>query len=73
MPANQGLDGIVPEAAPPPNLAGMPVLEAERRCRDAGFTTVRVLSPRDVVTMEFREGRVNLLAEDGVVRSATVG
>ncbi len=60
-------------SAPPPDLVGLPVEEAERRCRDAGFSAVRVLAPHDVVTMEFRDGRVNLLAEDGVVRSVTLG
>lgn len=57
----------------PPDVAGLTVPQAEQRCRDAGFTTVRVLGPHDVITMEFRHGRVNLLAEDGVVRSVTVG
>jgi uncharacterized protein YfaQ (DUF2300 family) len=65
--------GAVTAPDPPADLAGLPVEEAAQRCRAAGFTTVRVLGPHDVVTMEFRDGRVNLLAEDGVVRSVTVG
>ncbi len=65
--------GVPTPSAPPPDLAGLPVEEAEQRCRDAGFGAVRVLGPHDVVTMEFRDGRVNLLVEDGVVRSVTLG
>jgi hypothetical protein len=63
----------VPAPDPPADLVGLPVGEAAQRCRDAGFTTVRVLGRHDVITLEFREGRVNLLVEDGVVRSVTVG
>ncbi len=63
----------MPGTDPPADLVGLPVEEAAQRCRDAGFTTVRVLGRHDVITLEFREGRVNLLAEDGVVRSVTLG
>jgi hypothetical protein len=63
----------VPAPDPPADLVGLPVEEAAQRCRAAGYTTVRVLGLRDVITLEFREGRVNLLAEGGVVRSVTVG
>ena len=63
----------MPAPDPPADLVGLPVEEAAQRCRDAGFSAVRVLGRHDVITLEFREGRVNLLAEDGVVRSVTVG
>lgn len=43
-------------------------LRAEREGR-----SIRVLAPGDLVTMEYREGRVNVTAVDGIVIRATVG
>ncbi|MBW1599249.1 I78 family peptidase inhibitor [Streptomyces sp. JJ38] len=51
----------------PEAYAGMPVTAAEERARSRGWTTVRVLPPDAVVTMEYVAGRLNLTAEDDTV------
>ncbi|SFD67262.1 I78 family peptidase inhibitor [Streptomyces aidingensis] len=48
---------------------GLPAHAAEQRARDRGWTTVRVVPPDAVITMEYRAGRLNLaVRDDRVVR-----
>jgi hypothetical protein len=54
-------------------LLGRPLDEATRLAAAAGWL-VRPCAPGAVVTMEYREGRVNLEhGEDGIVTRAWVG
>ncbi|MBP0457789.1 MULTISPECIES: I78 family peptidase inhibitor [Streptomyces] len=46
---------------------GLDAESAERRAREHGWTTVRALPPGSVVTLEFREGRLNFEVDDGSV------
>lgn len=46
---------------------GLPVEEARRRAAVRGWTTVRVVPPGAIITMEYAVGRLNLTARDGTV------
>ncbi|RFU37890.1 proteinase inhibitor I78 [Actinomadura logoneensis] len=52
---------------------GLGADDAERRARERGWTEVRRLEPGSVVTMEYREGRLNLTVEDGRVTGCRAG
>ncbi|MBD3931479.1 proteinase inhibitor I78 [Streptomyces chumphonensis] len=51
----------------PESYAGMPVRAAEELARSRGWSTVRVLPPDAVITMEYLAGRLNFAAEDDTV------
>jgi hypothetical protein len=53
-------------------LVGRTVDEATREAEAAGWR-VRAYAPGSMLTMDFREDRMNLEHEDGVVRRAWVG
>lgn len=58
-----------------PRLVGASEAEAKAIAQDAGFA-VRVTSRDNAKfpsTMDYREDRLNLAVEDGIVKSATVG
>ncbi|MYS18959.1 Peptidase inhibitor I78 family protein [Streptomyces sp. DvalAA-14] len=46
---------------------------AEGRAAERGWTTVRVLPPGAVVTMEYQAGRLNFLVDGGRVRRCWLG
>ncbi|NJQ01341.1 proteinase inhibitor I78 [Streptomyces sp. PLAI1-29] len=46
---------------------GLGAAEAEERARERGWATVRTLPTDAVITMEFREGRINFAVADGEV------
>ncbi|MEV5571993.1 I78 family peptidase inhibitor [Spirillospora sp. NPDC052269] len=52
---------------------GLSADEAERRARDRGWTTVRPLEPHAVVTMEYRQGRINFTVDGGRVTKCWAG
>ncbi|MFB7666175.1 I78 family peptidase inhibitor [Kitasatospora sp. NPDC056138] len=52
---------------------GLPVAEAGRLADDRGWRIVRVLEPGEMITLEYREGRLNLAARDGVVERCWEG
>ncbi|KJK56599.1 I78 family peptidase inhibitor [Saccharothrix sp. ST-888] len=52
---------------------GLPVAAAERLAADRGRRIVRVLEPGEMITLEYREGRLNLAARDGVVERCWEG
>ncbi|MFC5186077.1 I78 family peptidase inhibitor [Actinomadura harenae] len=52
---------------------GLPADQAERRARDLGWTSVRRLGPHTVVTMEYRQGRINFTVEGGRVTKCWSG
>ncbi|GAA2498631.1 I78 family peptidase inhibitor [Streptomyces sp. NPDC059506] len=52
----------------PGGYVGLAADTAEERARGKGWTTVRRLAPGAIITMEYREGRLNLtVEEDGTV------
>jgi hypothetical protein len=51
----------------PAAYVGLPADEAEQRARARGWTTVRALPPGAIITMEYREGRLNLTVDGGTV------
>ncbi|GAA3756997.1 I78 family peptidase inhibitor [Streptomyces tremellae] len=51
----------------PETYVGLDAGAAERRARERGWTTVRALPPGSVVTLEFREGRLNFEVDGGTV------
>ncbi|MCT2588953.1 hypothetical protein LHJ74_03210 [Streptomyces sp. N2-109] len=51
----------------PERYLGLPAEAAEQWARERGWTTVRVLSPDAIITMEYLSGRLNLAVRDGVV------
>ncbi|MFC4910256.1 I78 family peptidase inhibitor [Actinomadura gamaensis] len=53
--------------------AGLPADEAEDRARGNGWTVVRRLPPGAVVTMEYRQGRINFTVVDGRVTETWAG
>ncbi|MGW6979279.1 I78 family peptidase inhibitor [Streptomyces sp. NPDC054932] len=57
----------------PACYAGLDAGEAERRARGRGWTTLRMVPPGTILTMEYAEGRLNLEVEDGRVRRAWIG
>ncbi|MFE9934295.1 I78 family peptidase inhibitor [Streptomyces sp. NPDC005533] len=62
-----------PSADDPARYVGLDAAEAERRARARGWTAVRTVPPGTILTMEYREGRLNLEVEDGSVRRAWRG
>ncbi|MFI6939704.1 I78 family peptidase inhibitor [Streptomyces sp. NPDC050418] len=59
-----------PGAEPQESLdsyVGLDAQNAERRAREHGWNTVRTLPPGAIITMEYREGRLNLEVTDGAV------
>ncbi|MFC9327962.1 I78 family peptidase inhibitor [Kitasatospora sp. NPDC057015] len=52
---------------------GLSAEEAGELARARGWDTVRVLEPGAMITMEYREGRLNLTVRDGVVERAWEG
>lgn len=53
-------------------LVGLPLEEASREAADAGWS-IRTLAPRALMSMDYRESRVNLEHDAGVVTRAWVG
>ncbi|GLF96156.1 I78 family peptidase inhibitor [Streptomyces yaizuensis] len=51
----------------PAAYVGLTAESAERRAREHGWRTVRSLPPGAIITMEYREGRLNLEVEGGTV------
>ncbi|MCA1219262.1 I78 family peptidase inhibitor [Streptomyces sp. 8L] len=51
----------------PEAYVGLDAESAEHRARERGWTTVRSLPPGSVVTLEFREGRLNFEVDGGSV------
>lgn len=51
----------------PESYVGLPEEAAEETARGRGWSTVRVLEPGAMITMEYLEGRLNFTVEDGVV------
>ncbi|KQW47239.1 hypothetical protein ASC77_12185 [Nocardioides sp. Root1257] len=54
------------------DLTGRPLAEATALAEADGWQ-VRAYEPGGILTMDFREDRINLEHEDGVVRRAWVG
>lgn len=52
---------------------GLGAGDAERRARERGWTVVRRLDPGTVVTMEYRQGRINFTVEGGRVTGCRAG
>ncbi len=72
--------GMAPIPTPPaepqdnPNTyVGLDAAEAERLARERGWSTVRSLPPGAIITMEYREGRLNFEVKDGTVARAWKG
>nr|BFD94683.1 hypothetical protein KitaXyl93_60430 [Kitasatospora sp. Xyl93] len=53
--------------------AGLRIERARELARRHGWATVRVLEPGDLMTMEYRQGRLNLAVRDGVVERSWEG
>ncbi len=57
----------------PDTYVGLDAPEAERLARERGWSTVRSLPPGAIITMEYREGRLNFEVKDGTVARAWKG
>ncbi|KOG47288.1 MULTISPECIES: I78 family peptidase inhibitor [Streptomyces] len=57
----------------PASYTGLDAAEAKRRALTHGWTTVRMVPPGTILTMEYLEGRLNFEVEDGRVRRAWTG
>ena len=57
----------------PNSYVGLDATEAERLARERGWSSVRSLPPGAIITMEFREGRLNFEVENGTVKRAWKG
>ncbi|MFF3600606.1 I78 family peptidase inhibitor [Kitasatospora indigofera] len=55
------------------DFAGLTVEAAEELARERGWASVRLLKPGSMTTMEYREGRLNLVVRDGVVERGWEG
>ncbi|MEU8919764.1 I78 family peptidase inhibitor [Kitasatospora sp. NPDC048545] len=53
--------------------AGLRVERARELARRHGWAAVRVLEPGELMTMEYRQGRLNLAVRDGVVERSWEG
>ncbi|MFE2406749.1 I78 family peptidase inhibitor [Kitasatospora sp. NPDC059408] len=53
--------------------AGLRIERARELARRHGWASVRVLEPDAMITMEYREGRLNLAVRDGVVERSWEG
>ncbi|MCP2339086.1 I78 family peptidase inhibitor [Actinomadura rupiterrae] len=52
---------------------GLDADEAEQRARTRGWTAVRRLEPDSMVTMEYRQGRINFTVEGARVTKCWAG
>ncbi len=57
----------------PDAYVGLAAEDAEQRARERGWSTVRVLPPGAIVTMEYLTGRLNFEVKDGAVARAWKG
>ncbi|WSQ08064.1 I78 family peptidase inhibitor [Streptomyces sp. NBC_01231] len=57
----------------PDTYAGLAAERAERLARERGWSTVRLLPPGAIITMEYRSGRLNFEVKDGHVARAWKG
>ncbi len=57
----------------PEDYTGLPAAAAEERARRHGWSVVRVLAPGAMMTMDHREGRLNLQVRAGEVERAWEG
>ncbi|MFJ4684074.1 I78 family peptidase inhibitor [Streptomyces sp. NPDC091377] len=57
----------------PDSYVGLDEGPAERRAHERGWTTVRALPPGAIITMEYRQGRLNFEVRDGRVARAWKG
>lgn len=57
----------------PASYTGLAPLRRKRRALTHGWTTVRMVPPGTILTMEYLEGRLNFEVEDGRVRRAWTG
>ncbi|WP_374203198.1 I78 family peptidase inhibitor [Streptomyces sp. ST2-7A] len=82
VPEVPGSAGAVPDPTGPPThlpnegtdaYVGLPEADARRRAAERGWSTVRVLPPDAVITMEYIAGRLNLAVEAGRVVRAWEG
>ncbi|MFA7768224.1 I78 family peptidase inhibitor [Streptomyces sp. NPDC048723] len=62
-----------PDADDPAHYPGLHTDEAKRRALSRGWTTVRMVPPGTMLTMEHLEGRLNFEVEEGRVRRAWSG
>ncbi|MFF2074327.1 I78 family peptidase inhibitor [Kitasatospora sp. NPDC058162] len=53
--------------------AGLRTERARELARRHGWASVRVLEPGQMITMEYREGRLNLAVRDGLVERSWEG
>ncbi|MFJ9770938.1 I78 family peptidase inhibitor [Kitasatospora sp. NPDC101157] len=53
--------------------AGLRIERARELARRHGWASVRVLEPGQLITMEYRQGRLNLAVRDGVVERSWEG
>ncbi|GAA3005818.1 I78 family peptidase inhibitor [Kitasatospora sp. NPDC006786] len=53
--------------------AGLRIERARELARRHGWASVRVLEPGDLMTMEYRQGRLNLAVRNGVVERSWEG
>ncbi|WP_078891752.1 I78 family peptidase inhibitor [Streptomyces sp. NRRL S-350] len=68
--------GVVGPGAGGPGAEGYAGLRVERArelARRHGWASVRVLEPGETMTMEYRQGRLNLAVRDGVVERSWEG
>ncbi|MBB0232328.1 hypothetical protein FOE67_23240 [Streptomyces calidiresistens] len=81
-PGVPGSSGATPDPTGPPThiptegtdaYVGLPEADARRRAAERGWSTVRVLPPDAVITMEYIAGRLNLAVEAGRVVRAWEG
>ncbi|RLL66131.1 I78 family peptidase inhibitor [Streptomyces sp. Z26] len=58
-----------PDSSPddPARYVGLSSEAAEQHARARGWSTVRVLAPDAIITMEYLDGRLNLAVRDGEV------
>jgi len=55
------------------DYVGLPVEEARALAAERGWQIVRVLEPGAMITMEYREGRLNFTVREGVVERCWTG
>ncbi|MER8098984.1 I78 family peptidase inhibitor [Kitasatospora sp. NPDC059811] len=60
-------------AADAEGYAGLRIERARELARRHGWASVRVLEPGAMMTMDHREGRLNLAVRDGVVERSWEG
>ncbi|KUN00843.1 proteinase inhibitor I78 [Streptomyces yokosukanensis] len=57
----------------PEGYVGLDAAHAERLARQRGWSTVRSLPPGEIITMEYRAGRLNFEVSEGRVARAWKG